>query len=148
MARDRALARPMQQEWVAQGRWNESQDRQETTMNLNFGKNASLIAGFGVGATLGMLLEKGREPQGRRGRDPRRNHRLAARVCAELDEEVEHARGIQVFADNSQVTLRGIALRDELDDVLSTVRNVNGVRAVRSELEVRDKPGKVAALQT
>lgn len=117
-------------------------------MNMSLGKHASLIAGFGVGATLGMLLETGRDTQGRGVRGPRKNHRLAARVCAELDEEVEHARGIQVFADDSHVTLRGIALSDEIDDVLSTVRSVDGVRAVHSELEVRDSPGTVGALQS
>lgn len=116
-------------------------------MNLNLGKNAGLIAGFGVGAMLGILLDQGQIPQPRPRRGPRRNHLLAARVCAELDEEVRHADGIQVFADDSEITLRGIALRDELDDVLSTARRVDGVRAVRCELEVRDTPGGVSALR-
>ncbi len=116
-------------------------------MNMSRGK-MSLIAGFGVGATLGMLIDSGREPRPTRTRRPCKNHQLAARICAELDEEVEHARGIQVFADDSLVTLRGFALSDEIDDVLSTVRSIEGVRAVHSEIEVRDTPGMVAALQS
>lgn len=116
-------------------------------MTMSRGK-VSLIAGFGVGATLGMLLDAGREPQKPRTRRPFKNHQLAARVCAELDEEVEHARGIQVFADDSEVTLRGIALTDEIDDVMSTVRSIDGVRAVHSEIVVRDTPGMVSALQS
>ncbi len=116
-------------------------------MTMSRGK-MSLIAGFGVGATLGMLMDSGRKARPARTRRPFTNHQLAARICAELDQEVEHARGIQVFADDSQVTLRGIALSDEIDEVLSTVRSIDGVRAVHSEIEVRDTPGMVAALQS
>jgi osmotically-inducible protein OsmY len=116
-------------------------------MNMNR-KHAGLLAGFGVGATLGMLLDNSRDADRRDLRERRRNHRLAARVAAELDEEIEHARGIQVFAEDDRVTLRGIALTDELDDVLDTVRAIEGVRAVKSELDVGHTPARVAALQS
>ena len=107
-------------------------------------KHVGLIAGFGVGATLSLLLDSKRNaPQLRTSP----NHRLAANVAAELDEEIEHARGIQVFADDSQVTLRGVALKDELPDVLNTALSVDGVRAVNNELQVRDTPGNVQELQ-
>jgi osmotically-inducible protein OsmY len=69
-------------------------------------------------------------------------------VCAELDENVEHGKGIQVFANNNRVTLRGVALRDELDDVMKSVRKVKGVRGVNNKLELRESPGKVFALQS
>lgn len=76
------------------------------------------------------------------------NHRLAARVAAELDHRVEHGRGIQVFADDYKVTLRGIALRDEIDDVIAAVRRVKGIRGLINKLEVLDSPGHAFALQT
>ena len=106
-----------------------------------------LIAGLGVGATL-LLTESGSKKRTTRERKPRSNHELAARVAAELDHGVAHGRGIQVFADNNRVTLRGIALRDELDDVIHAVQRVRGVRALNNKLELRESPGKVVALQT
>jgi osmotically-inducible protein OsmY len=69
-------------------------------------------------------------------------------VCAELDHRVEHGRGIQVFADNNRVTLRGVALRDELEDVIKAVQRVRGVRGINNKLDLRESPGKVLALQT
>jgi osmotically-inducible protein OsmY len=68
-------------------------------------------------------------------------------VCAELDQEVEHGKGIQVFADKNRVTLRGFALRDELDDVIKAVQRVKGVRAINNKLELRESPGNVFDLQ-
>jgi len=76
------------------------------------------------------------------------NHRLAARVAAELDHFVEHGRAIQVFADDYRITLRGIALKDELDDVIAAVKRVKGIRSLINKLELRDTPGKVLALQS
>ena len=69
------------------------------------------------------------------------NHLLAARVCAELDHRVEHGKKIQVFADDYKVTLRGIALREEIDDVISAVRRVKGIRGLVNKLELLDSPG-------
>ena len=110
-----------------------------------------IIAGLGVGATL-LLTDKGntarKRAQARLEKKPRTNHELAARVCAELHHRVEHGKGIQVFADDNKVTLRGVALRDELDDVIDAVQRVRGVRAVNNKLDLRDSPGKVIALQT
>ena len=79
---------------------------------------------------------------------PRTNHVLAARVAAELGHYVAHGRGIQVFAANDWITLRGIALRDELSDVLKTVRNVKGVKGFTNDLEIRNTPGNDFALQS
>jgi len=78
---------------------------------------------------------------------PRTDHLLAARVAAELDNSVAHGRGIEVFASNDWITLRGIALRDELNRVIETVRNVKGVKGLTNNLEIRTSPGKVLALQ-
>jgi osmotically-inducible protein OsmY len=76
------------------------------------------------------------------------NHLLAARVCAELDHRVEHGKAIQVFADDYKITLRGIVLRDELDDVIAAVKRVKGIRSLINKLELKDSPGKVLALQS
>jgi len=82
-----------------------------------------------------------------RGSVPPTNNQLEARVRAELGHHVEHAKAIQVLADDGYVTLRGNVLRDELEDVLSTVRDVLGVRKVRSEMQVRTSPGDIPSLQ-
>jgi osmotically-inducible protein OsmY len=113
-------------------------------------KQIGLVAGLGVGATL-LLRDAGtgarKRAKARLERKPRTNHQLAARVAAELDHRVEHGRGIEVFADNNRVTLRGVALRDELDDVISAVQRVKGVRAITNKLDLRESPGNVLALQ-
>jgi len=115
------------------------------------GKQIGLVAGLGVGATL-LLTDAGagakKRARARIETKPRTNHLLAARVCAELDHRVEHGRGIQVFADNNRVTLRGVALRDELEDVIKAVQRVRGVRGINNKLDLRESPGKVLALQT
>jgi osmotically-inducible protein OsmY len=117
----------------------------------NRGKQIGLVATLGVGATL-LLTDAGagarRRARARVEKKPRTNHMLAARVCAELDHRVEHGKGIQVFAHNNRVTLRGVALRDELDDVIKAVQKVKGVRAINNKLDLRESPGKVLALQT
>lgn len=117
----------------------------------NRGKQIGLVAGLGVGATL-LLSDAGAEARKRAKakteKVPRTNHLLAARVCAELDHNVEHAKAIQVFADNNRVTLRGIALVDELDDVIQAVQRVKGVKAINNNLELLESPGNVTALQT
>ena len=75
------------------------------------------------------------------------NHQLTSHVRSELGHRVEHAKAIRVTSDDGLVTLRGFVLRDELDDVLDTVRSVRGVREVISQLEVRETPGDIPALQ-
>jgi osmotically-inducible protein OsmY len=84
-----------------------------------------------------------------RGRlkDSPTNHQLAERVRAELGHQVEHAKAIEIVADDGYVTLRGDVLREELNDVLDTVRSVRGVRDVRSEMEVRNTPADIPSLQ-
>jgi hypothetical protein len=86
------------------------------------------------------------ELRGRRASPPT-NLQLEERVRAELGHKVEHAKAIEVFAEDGKVTLRGDVLREELDDVLGTVRGVHGVRDVRSEMNVRATPGDIPALQ-
>jgi BON domain-containing protein len=75
-----------------------------------------------------------------RGRlkDSPTDDQLEARVRAELGHNVEHPRAIEVVADDGFVTLSGNVLKDEVNDVLETVRSVRGVRDVRSEMEVQE----------
>ena len=70
-----------------------------------------------------------------RRKHPRTNQMLAARVCVEIDETIDHGNEIQVFADGSHVTLRGLARPDELVDALSAASSVRGVTAVTAQLE-------------
>ena len=72
---------------------------------------------------------------------------IEASVRAELGHNVEHPKAIEVVVDGGNVILRGNVLEDELDDLLSTVRSVRGVRDVRSELEVQVAPGDTPSLQ-
>ena len=83
-----------------------------------------------------------------KGGSPPTNLQLAERVRAELGHKVEHAKAIEVFAEDGHVTLRGDVLREELDDVLSAVRGVHGVEKVRSEMSVRATPGDIPLLQS
>lgn len=72
---------------------------------------------------------------------------LVARVRSELGHHVEHARAIEVAAEQGRVTLRGPVLSSELDEVLATTRKVRGVEAVENRLEVHSTSEGVAALQ-
>jgi osmotically-inducible protein OsmY len=118
-------------------------------MIRNRGKQLGLLAGIGVGASLFLTERRVSRKRDQEVLDvlPDTNHALAALVCAELDQKVEHGKGIQVFADRKRVTLRGHALADELDDVLKTVLGIDHVQGVSNQLEVRDSPGNVLALQ-
>lgn len=80
-------------------------------------------------------------------KDAPTNHQLEERVRAELGHHVEHSKAIEVVADDGFVTLSGNVLRDELNDVLETVRSVRGVRDVRSEMQVRATPADIPSLQ-
>jgi len=79
---------------------------------------------------------------------PPTSHQLEERVRAELGHRVEHPKSIEVIVDDGFVTLRGNVLRDELEDVLRTVRDVPGVRKVHSEMQIRSDPGDIPSLQS
>lgn len=78
---------------------------------------------------------------------PRTNHVLAARVAAELSHSVAHSQRIQVFAMNDWITLRGIALADEVYGVVQAVRNVRGVKGLTLKLDLRAEPESAFGLQ-
>lgn len=81
------------------------------------------------------------------GDDRPSDDQLVARVRAELGHHVEHARAIDVVAEQGRVTLRGPVLSSELDDVLATARKVRGVHQVENQLDVHATAGAVPGLQ-
>src|SRR5687768_2845018 len=82
------------------------------------------------GATMNTMT---RTPE--RRRYSRTNEILAARVCVAIEGTVADSRDIQVFADEGEVTLRGIARADDMVDLLNAASSVRGVTRVSSDLE-------------
>jgi gas vesicle protein len=76
---------------------------------------------------------------------PPADDQLVERIRAELGHKVEHTHKIEVISESGNVTLRGYVLRDELEDVLDTARHVNGVRKVRSEMQIKDSVEDIPA---
>ena len=72
---------------------------------------------------------------------------LVERVRAKLGRYVTHPGPIDVVADAGEVTLRGPVGAAEIDDLLSAVRSVRGVRSVTDRLEVHDGPDDGSGLQ-
>ena len=73
--------------------------------------------------------------------------RLVERVRAKLGRSTSHPRAIDVKAADGEVTLYGPILADEVDDLLSAVASVRGVRSVINELEPHDSPEGIPSLQ-
>ena len=65
---------------------------------------------------------------------------LEKRVRSELGHHIEHGWTIEVIAEDGFVTLRGNVLQDQLEDAVSTARDVHGVRKVWSEMGLRNTP--------
>ncbi len=72
---------------------------------------------------------------------------IAERVRARLGHVVSHPGAIEVRVEDGHARLSGPVLADEVDEVLTSVRRVRGVRAVESRLEVHAEPGDVPGLQ-
>jgi len=106
-----------------------------------------VIAGVAAGAALGLLTDAARARGKRPSKQAKTNHQLAARVAVDLEEAVDHPKGIQVFADNGEVILRGVALSDEIDELIDTAEHVAGVAEVTNQLNVVESPGNVEELQ-
>ena len=71
---------------------------------------------------------------------PPSDHQLEKRVRSELGHNIEHGWTIEVIAEDGFVTLRGNVLQDQLEDAVSTARDVSGVRKVWSEMGLRNTP--------
>jgi hypothetical protein len=147
-------------------------------MEFDKDKQLSLFIGAGLGASLMFVLDPARGTRRRtpmRGKTgkthggsedignsvsgigaeiwarrlpPPTDSQLEKRVRSELGHHIEHGWTIEVVADDGYVTLRGNVLRDELEDAVSTARDVQGVRKVWSEMQVRDQPGDTRSLQS
>ncbi|HET7696646.1 MAG TPA: hypothetical protein VFK57_13110 [Vicinamibacterales bacterium] len=73
--------------------------------------------------------------------------RLVERVRARLGHVCSHPRAIDVEVAQGNVTLRGPILAREMDDLLTAVSGVRGVRSVTSALEPHDSAEGIPALQ-
>jgi len=82
------------------------------------------------------------EARGRMRREPVDDEDLVARVRAELGHHVDRAGAVEIASDHGVVTLRGEVPRDELDDLLDTVRGVQGVKRVEHQLDLPEMPGR------
>ena len=71
---------------------------------------------------------------------PPTDHQLEKRVRSELGHHIEHGWTIEVIAEDGFVVLRGNVLQNQLEDAVSTARDVHGVRKVWSEMGVRNSP--------
>lgn len=69
---------------------------------------------------------------------PPTDQQLEKRVRSELGHHIEHGWTIEVIAEAGFVVLRGTVLLDQLEDAVSTARDVHGVRKVWSEMGVRN----------
>lgn len=146
-------------------------------MEFDKEKQLSLFIGAGLGASLMFVLDPTRGTRRRApmrgntgkahggsediGKDlsgvgadilarklpPPTDSQLERRVRSELGHHIEHGWTIEVVADDGYVTLRGNVLQDQLEDAVSTARDVQGVRKVWSEMQVRDQPGDARSLQ-
>ena len=72
---------------------------------------------------------------------------LVERVRAQLGRPVSHSGAVDVRAQDGCVILAGPILADEVDDLIRQVSRIDGVRSIRSELDLRDEPGDLPALQ-
>jgi hypothetical protein len=73
---------------------------------------------------------------------PPTDHQLEKRVRSELGHHIEHGWTIEVIAEDGFVVLRGNVLLNQLEDAVSTARDVHGVRKVWSEMGIRNIPAK------
>jgi hypothetical protein len=72
---------------------------------------------------------------------------LVERVRAQIGRPVSHPGALDVQAQDGTVVLSGNILRREVDDLISRVGKIRGVRQVESRLTVHDQPGDVPDLQ-
>jgi hypothetical protein len=72
---------------------------------------------------------------------------LIDRVRSKLGRLVSHPGAIKVAVENGNVTLSGPILEDEVADLLSCVKSIQGVNDVNNSLEVHKEAGNHPALQ-
>jgi uncharacterized membrane protein len=72
---------------------------------------------------------------------------IVERVRSALGREVSHPHAIEVQASEGTVTLSGAILAHEVENLVSRVGCVRGVKEVVTNLSVHDEPGNIPALQ-
>jgi uncharacterized membrane protein len=72
---------------------------------------------------------------------------IEARVRSRIGRVVSNPGALQVMSDGGDVTLNGPVLASEVDELISTVKSVKGVRTVENLLDVRPTAGDVPGLQ-
>lgn len=79
--------------------------------------------------------------------EPVSDDRLAQRVRSRIGHEVSHPHAIDVTVRDGCVTVQGPILANEVDNLLTCVRSISGVRNVESRLEVHREAGNHPSLQ-
>jgi uncharacterized membrane protein len=108
---------------------------------------------------LGHVIEKGLRDAGNRtkglaagiragvrGATPAVDKTLIARVRSRIGRAVSHPRAIQISAEKGRVILRGHVLREEINNLMNTVKETHGVRQVVNQVEVHDRVENFPAL--
>jgi osmotically-inducible protein OsmY len=72
---------------------------------------------------------------------------LVDRVKAELGRHSIHHRALEISAAGGRITLRGPALSNEVDRLLSAVGSVRGVADVENLLDIHEQADGISALQ-
>jgi hypothetical protein len=72
---------------------------------------------------------------------------VLARVRTTLGRYTSHPRAIETHVRDGRVILRGPILADEVDDLVSAMKAVHGVRHVENKLDVHQSAENVSALQ-
>jgi len=75
------------------------------------------------------------------------DRRLVERVRAKIGRVCSHPRAIDVVASEGDVVLRGPILTSEIENVLSCVGSVHGVRTVSNQLEPHETGAGIPSLQ-
>jgi uncharacterized membrane protein len=72
---------------------------------------------------------------------------IEARVRAKMGRIVAHPHSIHVASRDGNVTLDGVALADEVPELLSCVEKVRGVKSVENRLQTHSSPEGISSLQ-
>lgn len=79
--------------------------------------------------------------------EPVADEKLAQRVRSRIGHEVSHPHAIEVSVRDGCVIVQGPILANEVDNLLTCVRSIPGVRNVESRLEVHPQAGNHPSLQ-
>lgn len=80
-------------------------------------------------------------------REPQTARQLHDRIRARLGRLISHPKALHVLVDDGSVTLSGHILSREVNSLIREIKAMPGVRQVRNELTVHDKPDGVSELQ-